>query len=154
VRRTAPWSPCHRQMPEDMAVHIPQARIVCVEGHRQAALRSHEHRISEGAIQLPPVDIDDLQRVAIKVPRMRHTRFIDKLNADPLSLPYPHLRFFRPTFFPIEGLAVDVPLVLPHVALQPQYVNLIDSFRRQRGKSYIKNWRRQGSQVGSRGTAS
>jgi hypothetical protein len=71
-------------MVEVVAVKRPSPRIVGIECDSNTAHRHDENCVADCTVDLPPVDRNHLERVAVQMHGMRHHRAIDEIDLDAL----------------------------------------------------------------------
>src|SRR5271155_3880410 len=119
-------------MPKDMAMNVPDAGIVGVEGNRDARPGWHKDGVAESPLKRFAVDLDHLKRVPVQVHGVRHAGLIDELERDSLTALDPHLGFLAAGMCGVKDNAVDGPRVAGHIALQAQIETLVNRLRSER----------------------
>src|SRR5215469_6220106 len=99
-----------------MTVDIPQPRIVGVELHGHTGLASNQHSVAQSSGNAAIVDCDYFKTVPMKMHGMRHGRFVDELNSNPLTLAHVNLCLLLAGIVHIKRRTIDEPVVLSHVA--------------------------------------
>src|ERR1700733_3808764 len=116
-------------MPENVTMHVPNARIIRVKRDGNASSWRHKDGVAESAFQRFAADLDHLKRVTVQMHRVRHRGFIDEVQRDSLTLLYIYLWLLSARLLYIKDNAVDRPIIAGHLACQPQIETLINWLR-------------------------
>src|SRR5580704_7041719 len=108
-----------------MTVDVPEPRVISIEFHCDAGVPRYQYGVAERSADPAVIDRDYLEGVSVKVHRMRHGCFVDKLQRHPLAGFDSYLRLLAAGIGHVECHVVDEPFVARHVALQTQDTHLI-----------------------------